>query len=171
MINASSILTSVGQYAPRLDTQLWRYPKFVHQESLRHRLLYILDQLDFSFDFSWSVSSARAIPFSRNIDEVMSDHRAAPVSWGSERRGMVPGDELNDTDKTIYWTDVMRHIGTIDSIAPEWITERLLDMSSGKLFPSDYGAVGRITFRWRASGTLRILYSSLNMTERALLKD
>jgi hypothetical protein len=79
----------------------WRYPKFLHQESLRHRRLYIHDRL-YDPDFSFSVSSARAIPFIKLIEEVESDAlRAAPLFWGAEQKGMSPGDELDEEAKQV----------------------------------------------------------------------
>jgi hypothetical protein len=79
----------------------WIYPKFLHQESLRHRRLYIHDAL-YDPDFSFSVSSARAIPFLKLIEEVESDSlRAAPLFWGAEQRGMSPGDELGPEEKQV----------------------------------------------------------------------
>lgn len=97
MIEAKTICDSIGRHSPRLVTMLTRYPKFVHQETLRHRTIYVEDQLRGDFDFSFSVSSSRAIPFARMLEEVRSDKlRAAPVKWGAAQRGMSPGDELSD---------------------------------------------------------------------------
>lgn len=99
MISDTPILDSISHQNIRLHTQLWRNPKFIHQESLRHRKLYIHDFL-FDYDFSFSVSSARAIPFKILLNEVRDDNlRAAPVLWGAEQKGMSPGDELDDEDK------------------------------------------------------------------------
>lgn len=97
MIEATVICDSISEHSPRLVTMFWRYPKFVHQESLRHRKIYFEDQLRGDFDFSFSVSSARAIPFEILLKEVRSDTlRAEPVKWGTEQKGMSPGDELPD---------------------------------------------------------------------------
>jgi hypothetical protein len=104
VIEATVIADSIAEHASRLHTQRWRYPKFVHQESLRHRRLYVHDQLALAWDpdFSFSVSSARAIPFKKTLEEVRSDAlRAEPVFWGVERRGMSPGEELPDDDSFI----------------------------------------------------------------------
>ena len=81
-IVAIVIADSVGEHSSRLHTQRWRYPKFLHQESLRHRKLYIHDNLALTYDpdFSFSVSSSRAIPFAKMLAEARSDElRAAPV--------------------------------------------------------------------------------------------
>lgn len=94
MIEATIIADSIGENAPRLTTMKWTYPKFVHQESLRHRTIYIYDNLSIDADFSFSVSSARAIPFAKLLEEVRNkDFRAMPVSWGLEKKGMSPDDE------------------------------------------------------------------------------
>ncbi len=101
MIEAKPICDSINPQNSRLMTMFWRYPKFLHQESLRHRTLYIHDCL-YDPDFSFSVSSARAIPFIKLIEEVESDVlRAAPLFWGAEQRGMSPGDELDENARQI----------------------------------------------------------------------
>jgi thymidylate synthase ThyX len=101
MIEAKPICDSINPQNSRIMTMYWRYPKFLHQESLRHRTLYIHDSL-YDPDFSFSVSSARAIPFIKLIEEVESDVlRATPLFWGTEQRGMSPGDELDENAKQI----------------------------------------------------------------------
>jgi thymidylate synthase ThyX len=101
MIETRAICDSINPQDSRLMTMFWRYPKFLHQESLRHRRLYIHDRL-YDPDFSFSVSSARAIPFLKLIEEVESDAlRAAPLFWGAEQKGMSPGDELDEEAKKV----------------------------------------------------------------------
>ena len=96
MIETKEILCSQNPQGSKLMTMFWRYPKYLHQESLRHRTLYIHDCL-YDPDFSFSVSSARAIPFKKLLEEVRSDKlRAAPLVWGCEQKGMSPGEELSD---------------------------------------------------------------------------
>lgn len=92
MITSEIIADSIGPNSPRLVTMLCKYPKFIHGEHLRHR------------SFSFSVSSSRAIPVNKNLEEVRSDAlRAAPVWWGTEQKGMASGAELDDTNKIIKW--------------------------------------------------------------------
>lgn len=90
-ITAKAILdseSSNGGENSRLITMLTRYPKFVHGEHLRHRSM------------SFSVSSSRAIPVSKNIVEAYNDEsRASPVWWGREQKGMSSGDELENIDR------------------------------------------------------------------------
>lgn len=88
MIEAKVICDSIGEHSPRLTTFLTRYPKFIHAEHMRHRT------------GSYCVSSSRAIPVSKNLEEVLSDElRAAPVWWGKEQKGMQSGKELSSTDE------------------------------------------------------------------------
>lgn len=71
----------------RLTTFLLRYPKFIHAEHCRHRMM------------SLCVSSSRAVPVSKNLEEVRSDElRAGPVYWASEQKGMSGGAELLGMD-------------------------------------------------------------------------
>lgn len=96
MIEVQKISDSIGQHAPRLLTVRAISPKFVHQETLRHRLIYIEDALRGDPDFSFSVSSARAIPFHVLLKEVTDTTlQAKPVGWFLEQKGMVPGGEVS----------------------------------------------------------------------------
>jgi thymidylate synthase ThyX len=82
-ITASVICDSIGEHSPRLTTFLTHYPKFVHAEHCRHRA------------FSLCVSSSRAIPSKRYLEIVRSDEeRAEPAFWGTEQKGMSPGEEI-----------------------------------------------------------------------------
>ncbi|MDE2426252.1 MAG: FAD-dependent thymidylate synthase [Elusimicrobia bacterium] len=84
-ITARTICDSINPSGNRVITMLTRYPKFVHGEHLRHR------------SFSFSVSSSRAIPVAKNLEEVRSDAlRAGPIWWGREQKGMQSGEELSD---------------------------------------------------------------------------
>ena len=95
-IIAQAVCDSYAENSPRLLTIFTRSPKFIHQESLRHRKIYIQDNLSLDPDFSLSVSSARAIPFPKLLEEVRDDDkRASPVFWGGEKKGMSPGGELS----------------------------------------------------------------------------
>lgn len=86
MIEASIVCDSISQQNHRLTTFLLRYPKFIHGELMTHRV------------FSRNASSSRAVPVSKNIEEVRSDAlRAAPVYWGAEQKGMASGAELDDS--------------------------------------------------------------------------
>jgi thymidylate synthase ThyX len=124
-IIAEKITDSIGSHSPRCLTIRTTSPKFIHQETLRHRMIYIEDALRGDPDFSFSVSSARAIPFRKLVDEVRSDHiRAAPVKWGAEQKGMSPGDELDDTNKCVFWPDVWGVFKIGQASTAEWITER-----------------------------------------------
>jgi thymidylate synthase ThyX len=83
LISASVVCDSTGEHSPRLTTFLTRYPKFVHAEHCRHRT------------HSFCVSSSRAIPLSKTLEEVWNPElRAYPVKWGAEQKGMSPGDEV-----------------------------------------------------------------------------
>lgn len=82
-IEAKLLLKSVGPYSPPIGTFRLRYPKFIHGEFMTHRA------------FSRNASSSRAIPVSKNLDEVRcAELRAQPVWWGREQKGMQSGAEL-----------------------------------------------------------------------------
>lgn len=113
----------------RLLTLRTRAPKFIHQETLRHRKIYCLDGLELRWDadFSYSVSSSRAIPFPRMLAEARDPAlRAAPVYWGAAQKGMSPGAELDDTEKCIFWPDVAQFLRPVINIPgmSYWVTRR-----------------------------------------------
>jgi thymidylate synthase ThyX len=115
-IVAEKITDSIGSHSPRLLTIRATNPKFIHQETLRHRVIYILDALRGDPDFSFSVSSARAIPFGKLLKEVITDDlRAKPVKWGSEQKGMSPGDKVSSDVAEMaerVWKDAARSAAT-----------------------------------------------------------
>lgn len=83
MISAKVIADSVSPQGHRLTTFELRYPKFIHGEFMTHRT------------FSRNASSSRAIPTAKYLEEVRSlDHCAAPLSWGTNQKGMQAGAEL-----------------------------------------------------------------------------
>lgn len=80
-ITAQIIADSVSHRGARITTFVLRYPRFVHAELLTHRML------------SRNSASSRAIPLDKAIAAVVEDP-ATPSFWGSNRAGMVAGDEL-----------------------------------------------------------------------------
>ena len=100
MITARIVLDSIAPAGHRLTTMLLRHPKFIHAEFCRHR------------SFSLCVSSSRAIPVRKNLEEVRSDElRAAPVYWGAEQKGMTAGGELDPVNRDMcihIWREAAR---------------------------------------------------------------
>lgn len=128
-IEAKEILCSENPQGSRLMTQKWIAPKFIHQESLRHRMIYLMDFLraEFEADFSFSVSSSRAIPFERLAAEASDPAlMAKPVHWGMAQKGMSPTDEeIDDIDKCIFWATVLRDLKLTYTVADrQFITKR-----------------------------------------------
>lgn len=100
MIHAEIIADSIGPNSPRLTTMRCVYPKFVHNEHLRHRA------------FSFSVSSARAIPFNKLLEEVRDDNlRGEPVFWGSEQKGMSTGSQIEN----IKWAKLIWRTAAVNA--------------------------------------------------------
>ena len=82
---------------------------------------------EFEPDFSFSVSSSRAIPFERLAMEASDiTLMAKPVKWGLAQPGMSPSeDEVDDTEKSIFWPTVVADLGGYDVASnAEWITKR-----------------------------------------------
>ena len=97
MIEARVICDSIAKHSPRLTTFQLRYPKFIHSEFMTHR------------SFSRNASSSRAVPVTRNLEEVRSFQlRVQPEYWGAEQKGMSSGEELSD-EELIRAKEVWNH--------------------------------------------------------------
>lgn len=81
-IEAKIIEDSIGDHGVRLTTMQLRYPRFIHDEFLTHRV------------FSRNASSSRAIPVDKIIQQVIDDC-AMPVKWGKNQPGMQADEELD----------------------------------------------------------------------------
>lgn len=79
------IKDSLSDLGCRLTTLQLRYPRFIHSQFMTHRV------------FSRNARSSRATPIEVNCDLVRND-LAAPVFWGSNKRGMQPGVEVKDVE-------------------------------------------------------------------------
>lgn len=114
----------------RLLTVETRAPQMVHQEVLRHRRIITeegltVTGLGWDPDFSYSVSSTRAVPFAKLVQEVRDPSlRAAPIHWGTNRPGMVPGEEMDDEEKNVDWYQVLSSIIGPNAQPAQWITQR-----------------------------------------------
>jgi thymidylate synthase ThyX len=80
-ITASVVLDSISPRCDRLTTFQLRYPRFIHDELLTHRV------------FSRNASSARAIPVKAMIEDVDRDP-VYPIHWGRNVPGMSAREEL-----------------------------------------------------------------------------
>ncbi len=81
MISAEIIADSVNPVGNRLTTFKLVYPRYIHSEMLRHRVL------------SHSVQSSRAVPVGRTLKKMFSE-MVRPLYWGAQKRGMQCGDKL-----------------------------------------------------------------------------
>lgn len=80
------ILDSLNPYnGVRLTTLTATYPRIVHDERLRHRML------------SCNAASTRAIPIAKQIQQVVDDPYI-PETWGRNQKGMVAGAEIDDPE-------------------------------------------------------------------------
>lgn len=114
----SSISTLTGI---RLRTLQLRYPRWIHDELLTHRI------------FSRNSSSSRAIPVSRLIDDIELDP-AEPIEWGRNQAGMQARKLLTGKDLAsarAYWREDREHSilmarGMADCHAHKQIVNRLI---------------------------------------------
>jgi thymidylate synthase ThyX len=115
-ITATVIADSISPQGIRLITMQCRYPKYIHGETMTHRV------------FSRNASSSRAIPVSRLIQDIIDDP-VMPTSWGSNKRGMQAGDELPESakrqaiacwlsarDQAVHWAQTMDNLGVAKQI-------------------------------------------------------
>lgn len=83
-IKAEIICDSIFQ--TRITTYLLTYPRFIHAEMLRHRML------------SRSAQSSRAVPVEKILQKV-KENPVIPIHWGKKQKGMQAFDELNETEQ------------------------------------------------------------------------
>jgi hypothetical protein len=81
MITAKLIADSLSPEDVRITTLQLRYPKFIHQDFMTHRV------------FSRCASSSRAVPVAKVLNQVRLDP-AMPIHWGANRPGMQALEEL-----------------------------------------------------------------------------
>lgn len=88
MISAKIVCDSLAPSGFRLTTYVLTYPRFIHSEFMTHRV------------FSRNASSSRAIPVTRQIQEVI-DNPAIPLAFRKNKKGMQAGDLLDDQNAAI----------------------------------------------------------------------
>lgn len=81
MIKVEIVADSVSEIGARITTFLLTYPRFIHSEFMTHRM------------FSRNASSSRAIPVSKQIQEVINNP-AIPMVFTKNQRGMQGGEIL-----------------------------------------------------------------------------
>lgn len=88
MISAKIVCDSRAPSGFRLTTFVLTYPRFIHAEFMTHRV------------FSRNASSSRAIPVTKQIQEVI-DNPAIPLAFRKNQKGMQAGDLLDDQDAAV----------------------------------------------------------------------
>lgn len=88
MISAKIVCDSLAPSGFRLTTFVLTYPRFIHAEFMTHRV------------FSRNASSSRAIPVTRQIQEVI-ENPAIPLAFRKNQKGMQAGDLLEDQDAAV----------------------------------------------------------------------
>lgn len=86
MIKVELIADSINPFFKRISTFLLTYPRFIHAEMLRHRML------------SRSAQSSRAIPVNKIIKSV-EENPVIPLHWGLNQKGMQAFNEVDETTR------------------------------------------------------------------------
>jgi len=96
---AEVVADSINAWGDRVTSFRLHYHRFIHAEFLRHRM------------FSNSVSSSRAIPVPKMLDQI-KENPATPIYWGRNQAGMSAKEEIEDTfDANMEWQEAI-HWGT-----------------------------------------------------------
>jgi hypothetical protein len=116
-ISAKIIADSVSPDGKRMTTIQMRYPRFIHAESLTHRLLaeqpsyyddiIIPDGLMYDPNLSRNARSSRAVPIEKMIAEVM-ENPVVPIHWGAAQKGMqayAENDAMVDIGRMLGFAD------------------------------------------------------------------
>lgn len=80
-ISAKILQHSITEKGVQIISFELEYPRFIHAEFMTHRV------------FSRNAASSRAIPISKNIEQV-KNRLAHPIHWGVNKPGMQASDEL-----------------------------------------------------------------------------
>jgi hypothetical protein len=139
---AELLAHSVGQNNKPIATFRVRYPKFIHGETLTHRLLEsnpplveaVPDGLMYDHDLSRNASSSRATPVKKMIEAVQQDP-VIPISWGKNQPGMQAREILGaeDAERALQmWLeardDAVRHAQRMADLgAHKQIVNRILE--------------------------------------------
>lgn len=84
---AEVVADSINPWGDRITSFRLHYHRFIHAEFLRHRM------------FSNSVSSSRAIPVPKMMEQVQ-DNPATPIFWGKNQAGMKADVEVENTKES-----------------------------------------------------------------------
>lgn len=104
---------SINEQGHRLTTFKLTYPRIVHAEMLRHRML------------SRNVASSRAIPFKKMVQMVEEDP-FIPIAWQKDHKGMQGTEYWTDDDTvTVDEGDEYERYTEIYSATEHFITEWL----------------------------------------------
>lgn len=87
-IVAKILKDSISDRGDRLTTFYLKYPRFIHAEFLRHRMI------------SHSVMSSRAISTEKMIKKVEEDP-VIPIHWGLNQKGMSASNELDEISQIV----------------------------------------------------------------------
>lgn len=109
---------SIDEHWNRITTMQLRYPRFIHEQFLTHRM------------FSRNASSSRAKPLGKWINEIEEDC-AYPIHWGKNKPGMQAKEEVEDKGGA-YWA---------------WYSSSLSAINSAELLYHDYGVHKQISNR------------------------
>lgn len=83
MTSCRILADSINPHGVRLTSWLLTYPRMIHAEFMTHRC------------FSRNAASSRAIPLQKMVDTVDAEP-AWPSFWGTEKKGMQPGEQLEE---------------------------------------------------------------------------
>ena len=95
---------SINEQGHRLTTFKVTYPRIIHAEMLRHRML------------SRNVASSRAIPFEKMVKDVQ-ENPFIPIAWQKNHSGMQGTEYLSKTDKFNLSQFVSAMIDTLNNMA------------------------------------------------------
>jgi thymidylate synthase ThyX len=94
MYKCEIIADSLCPKGNRLTTYKVTYPRIIHAEMLRHRML------------SRNVASSRAIPFNKMV-KMVEENPFIPIAWQKDHKGMQGGEYFTNVDdikeREMYW--------------------------------------------------------------------
>lgn len=129
---------SISRYGARITTFVLRYPRIIHDQLMTHRA------------FSRSAMSFRAIPIRKLIERATY----VPEAFGSAKRGMVSGPEIEDAKAArAVWVEAQRNAVKSVELLEELGVHK--EVANYLLFPFSYIDVVVTATDWKNFWALR----------------
>lgn len=110
MFKTEIIEDSISEAGVRLTTMQLVYPRYIHQETLTHRM------------FSRNASSSRAIPVAKAVDLALTEI-VEPIRYGKNQKGMQASEENLTGPELEKAREIWRHMAEVCATGAKELAE------------------------------------------------